>query len=288
MCECGILRKAERFDYFLKGFYHEGIQTNRGFDLWLDMIENYSRLQLTFENDRLPALAGLASYYSSSPGDYLAGIWRTDLVRSLMWARRAQSWHYDVHPRTARTSSGTPTWSWASIRPSEGEISEGVEFVYKGQCVILPDTRLNILDAHCVPTGSSPFGNVAEGFIRLEGAILRAEVIHGLCQEENCHSDQHYLLYPPDGSYTRHEWPFVVDVSCTNPLKKISRDESVVTLILGSCYISSMIQPGERDFLKFTLVLRSKGEDRYERIGLAIIEGEELFKRATVDTITLI
>lgn len=59
-------------------------------DLWLSFIEEYSRLKLTYETDRLPALSGIATRFNQffqakgcSDVD-LAGILRSDLIRSLI------------------------------------------------------------------------------------------------------------------------------------------------------------------------------------------------------------
>lgn len=49
-------------------------------------VEGYAEQQLTFEKDRLPAIAGLAKRVSELTGyTYKAGLCAEDLVRGLAW-----------------------------------------------------------------------------------------------------------------------------------------------------------------------------------------------------------
>ncbi|KAI4937802.1 hypothetical protein J4E85_000238 [Alternaria conjuncta] len=53
---------------------------------WLCVVEYYSKCQLTYEEDRFPALMGLAKYWQViTEDDYVAGTWRRDLVYGLLW-----------------------------------------------------------------------------------------------------------------------------------------------------------------------------------------------------------
>ncbi|CRK48872.1 hypothetical protein BN1723_008230 [Verticillium longisporum] len=81
-------------------------------DLWrVEVVQEYSRLALTFPQDRLIALAGLATAVGRlRPEDqYVAGLWRSSLGEDLLWA---------VQPikASARLSSRpAASWSWGSI-----------------------------------------------------------------------------------------------------------------------------------------------------------------------------
>lgn len=79
------------------------------------ILKEYSQRELTREEDRLPALAGLAARYAQETGyTYLAGLWREDLPRSLLWIMPTL---YDYDPQE-RTSQSTPSWTWASLKTS--------------------------------------------------------------------------------------------------------------------------------------------------------------------------
>ena len=74
---------------------------------WYDVVETYSRANLTFETDKLAALAGLAGLYAERVSAlYLGGLWAAHLPRQFMWAIR---W-----PAKAPESLMAPSWSWAS------------------------------------------------------------------------------------------------------------------------------------------------------------------------------
>lgn len=55
--------------------------------LWADIVRAYSALSLSFEQDKLPALSGVAKYIlKQRPGDeYLVGMWRKTLLVDLRW-----------------------------------------------------------------------------------------------------------------------------------------------------------------------------------------------------------
>ncbi|EWZ30166.1 hypothetical protein FOZG_16335 [Fusarium oxysporum Fo47] len=100
-CECGETTKnnfATKYffthvpktaDYpgAVKGdlFYKHGMRN------WAHLIHRYSRLGLTFEKDRLPALSGMAKAFQTMGSTemkddvYLAGIWKSMLPEALLW-----------------------------------------------------------------------------------------------------------------------------------------------------------------------------------------------------------
>ena len=62
---------------------------------WLDIIEEYSELNFTNHDDRLPALSGLAqrSFKEMPPGTkYLAGLWSHSIIQGVSW-RNAHGSH---------------------------------------------------------------------------------------------------------------------------------------------------------------------------------------------------
>lgn len=92
------------------------------FAVWYRLIRQFSLRNLTFADDRLPAVAGLAATMAKNTGcHYLAGVWREDL-EGLLWhvepaEDTTRSMTYpdllavDHGPRVALV----PTWSWASV-----------------------------------------------------------------------------------------------------------------------------------------------------------------------------
>ncbi|KAH6682764.1 heterokaryon incompatibility protein-domain-containing protein [Halenospora varia] len=55
-------------------------------DEWYPMVERYTRRQLTYSSDTLPALSGIASRISQSyKYSFVAGLWREDIQLGLLW-----------------------------------------------------------------------------------------------------------------------------------------------------------------------------------------------------------
>ena len=76
---------------------------------WLEVVEVYSKANLTKDTDRIPALAGLAELYNEKLHSvYTCGLWYKHLPRQLTWA----VWL----PETPSTSFMASSWSWASVK----------------------------------------------------------------------------------------------------------------------------------------------------------------------------
>jgi hypothetical protein len=79
---------------------------------WLRAAERYSGRRLSFETDKLPAISGLAAAVALTlKDDYLAGLWKGDMIRGLLWRPLSPS----VMNSPDRIPS-IPSWSWASCR----------------------------------------------------------------------------------------------------------------------------------------------------------------------------
>jgi len=76
---------------------------------WYRTVAEYTSRNLTYEEDRLSAVAGIAKRFGMAVNDnYHAGLWRHDMILGLLWRASV-----DV-TRKAR-SARAPSWSWASI-----------------------------------------------------------------------------------------------------------------------------------------------------------------------------
>jgi hypothetical protein len=77
---------------------------------WYRIVFEYSQRGFTYPKDKLPALSGVAQKLADYLGDqYLAGLWRDDLYRGMMWA---PIWGGEI--RRAETYRPL-SWSWSSI-----------------------------------------------------------------------------------------------------------------------------------------------------------------------------
>ncbi|KAF7554401.1 hypothetical protein G7046_g6824 [Stylonectria norvegica] len=137
---------------------------------WYDIIERYSRRSLTIEDDKLPALGGLAARFASvatfnahqslPDNPYLAGIWKEDLLRSLCW--RVD----DRYPIGCTPSAYTaPSWSWASVNTA---------VVYKSAWFRIPEELAIIQGAGVdIESTGNTFGKVTGGWMHLSVIKLR-------------------------------------------------------------------------------------------------------------------
>jgi hypothetical protein len=79
---------------------------------WTSIVTDYTARTLTYDSDRLAALAGYAKLLGTKrPYDeYCSGFWKSELLEQMLWYRTAKS---DPNPRPL--SYYAPSWSWASI-----------------------------------------------------------------------------------------------------------------------------------------------------------------------------
>ncbi|KAG4259317.1 hypothetical protein FPRO03_12993 [Fusarium proliferatum] len=129
---------------------------------WKQVVCLYSQRKLTMKTDKLPAIAGIAEYFSnivaaaSIDSCYLAGLWRTNIIFGLCWQIDARK---DFQRREGQYRA--PTWSWASL-------DAAIWFPSVKYPLATFQNAHVALDSH-----ESPFGKVTGGWI-----LLRARKYH--------------------------------------------------------------------------------------------------------------
>ena len=158
---------------------------------WLDMVESYSRCNLTSNMDKLPALSGIAQAAAKRINDtYLAGIWLEQLNRGLAWL-------CDPYQRKLANTAAeyrAPSWSWASI-------DEPIQFYSPGPFT----SEYEVLSAEITPATSDPFGRVSAGVLTLSGRILELELTPSMRQPARENYDEN------NKTFTVDFWPDRVD-----------------------------------------------------------------------------
>jgi Heterokaryon incompatibility protein (HET) len=135
---------------------------------WKEIIQEYSQRNLTFFDDRLPALAGIATELAKSWNDiYLAGFWKKTITQHLGWYRSESAFRSTRNSKNFEGVDGTnligsPSWSWVTA-PFSVSV-QGCEY---------PDTKL-IDSGVLLESQKSPFGKVKDAFIALEARVLKA------------------------------------------------------------------------------------------------------------------
>jgi hypothetical protein len=224
-CLCSDLTEADPVDSSyqtrprtmqVKREIRPGVQRERSalatrastFQYWYDLVHLYSERTLTFADDKLPGIAGLADHFrhslSSQPSDsslnYLSGLWKEDLLWGLMWRVVGNSTSYIYR---------SPSWSWATLDAGVLHEDMGPSFLPLKHCA-------EVLDARVVVRGLNPFGKATSGKVTLYGPLapLPAAVF-----EKETYKDQ-------PGTYTkkRSRWMFPVvqwDRQMTPPIDSV-------------------------------------------------------------------
>lgn len=166
--DCGIDRQGYN-DYALRYAMlgHRPDTTEKSiYDQWRDLVSQYSRRNLTFETDALPAIGGLATIWSFKckvPDSYLAGMWQSDISRSMLWMC--------VDDKTiARPETYlAPSWSWASIRRTVDWLPSTHTPIY----------RAAVSKVSCTLTDAdNPFGQVTAGHMDVKGLVVHATLVN--------------------------------------------------------------------------------------------------------------
>lgn len=139
-------------------------------EYWRERILTpYSRRILTKPTDKLVALTAVVSRLQSEYGlTYLAGLWKDDLIRELLWYVNRSRRLIDKAP-TCQESFYAPSWSWVSVhapmswRPFRGNDGMHVPLA-------------QVLEASTCPSTLNPLGPVSDGQIKLSALIWQITI----------------------------------------------------------------------------------------------------------------
>ncbi|KAF2262151.1 HET-domain-containing protein, partial [Lojkania enalia] len=135
--------------------------------IWIDLVSEFSRLDLTYESDRLPALSGLAAkFMNTALGDYVAGMWIGALSQQLLYET--------LIPPEAAAQDGSyrpqaPSWSWASI-PLVGE--NGISYKRLLQKSFVACPQFEYVNHTCKILGKNRFGWVKWATLTVKGKCI--------------------------------------------------------------------------------------------------------------------
>ena len=209
---------------------------------WRNVVTHYSRLRLTHEKDRLPAISAIVKRMQRvRKGDvYIAGMWKRTLPHDLCWFTRDGQ----ELARPDRPGTVMPSWSWISTS-SEALYSNGLE------PELSPD---DIFVVHNI-TGPAHIGQVSHASIRLKARFMLVKPIL---------KDRYPFetLEDADGTWGNDGLPVTCfesgwdfDFTTANP--PICIDETFVSVLLSWLH--------ERHY--FGIVLREVANKQFERVG---------------------
>jgi hypothetical protein len=139
--------------------------SNELLDLWRRTVESYSAKHLTNSEDRFPALGGLARLVNHRlTSDYLAGLWRKDLRRCLLWAA------WDDRSCSENDRYIAPSWSWAAVNGP-------IKFVHLGEGSSNTAKGLASIErCQAKLATQDPYGAVRSGTLHLKGHALVCDI----------------------------------------------------------------------------------------------------------------
>jgi len=138
---------------------------------WPAMVEKYSRRKLTYADDKMSALSGLASaVFSRTRDSYFAGLWKYHIIEDLSWRTDTQIEYRIQVPEgfqhvygamlcdvTIPTNYRAPSWSWASLDSHIQYVDLDVNNVVA-----------EFIDCRTFLAGNDHFGRLAGGWIKLK------------------------------------------------------------------------------------------------------------------------
>jgi hypothetical protein len=141
----------------------EPLFSERTFQTWKVLVEDYSKRSLTKPTDKLVAFAGIAKLFQEGTGDeYIAGLWKSRLVEMLNWRVTT--------PGPGAVDYLAPSWSWASVQSS-------VTIEYMP--TIGGNVKLvSVMAIETINREADPTVGVRYGCIKLHGALFPAQWDH--------------------------------------------------------------------------------------------------------------
>lgn len=137
-------------------------------ETWDDICEDFSTRNLSYNQDKLPALAGLAKEFGTRcPSDtYLAGLWSSRIPQQLLWdvIHRVKVGGMDIgdeddtpkQPAQPLTGYVAPSWSWLSVNSpiSMNKVSRFHSLV-------------DIIDFDYRTSTANPYGRIKQASIKI-------------------------------------------------------------------------------------------------------------------------
>ncbi|KAJ4026227.1 hypothetical protein NW752_001166 [Fusarium irregulare] len=158
-------------------------ESNRACRHWMNIVEEYTKRDLTYATDKLPAISGVAEVWAQALDDsYLAGVWLSHLPGALLWTS-AQPHKQPQQP----AEYIAPTWSWASV---VGQIDW-----FDGKMTTI-DQRVVVVSGATTPMyPGARFGQVSSGALVIHGYLQEAALTGELSPTETSISVQPGDMY---------------------------------------------------------------------------------------------
>jgi hypothetical protein len=177
-------------------------------ELWCEAVQQYTRRHLSYRDDRLPAIYGIATVISGLVRDaYIAGLWPVDFARGASWVRDTSfddsTITSDIAWPPPLADPSQPSWSWAAIDgpvlyPHLKDFDVGGSLNHNGSHINLHDLEgaegLNIkyekgllrnftLEIEHISGSSGPFGSFTSSELTIRGVVINITLSESDCDQ---------------------------------------------------------------------------------------------------------
>lgn len=264
--------------------------------VWMNMLESYTNTSATRSNDRLVAIAGLASAYQSSFSEvlkdstYHSAIWTHEIWRQLLWEGRARpdasfpSSHFPTtHPM--------PSWSCASYNGP-------IKYQRTEDRSMLPVKLIKLESA-----GLDKFGRATslwQCVLHLRGALVPMTFIPPAASPSSSHGQTlHTILFPTGYKDAPVDVAWDNSEELDSAAGIASTNKDYVRAVLFQCHprhgtiIGLLLRPsagskgnmGLRRWIRCGLVKKfvNPGQFEYYQLAFRVSRYGETFRRETPD-----
>ncbi|TLD38332.1 HET-domain-containing protein [Venturia nashicola] len=206
----------------IRQMHKERLQDEK-FD-WAQITNAYASRSVTMCRDKLPALSAVAKrYHESSHDQYLAGLWREDLLKQLLWYRTS---HRNMNSPNIRPSVlleyQAPSWSWASLDCSVRS-RQYSSFVAR------------VVSCSVTPATPDPFGMVSEGELVIESPFLLGSVF----------LQSSLAQFRVDDQMVAYVWPDEDDINKREDADTSKSTSAVVIAARGNRHYGLLLRPSK-------------------------------------------
>ena len=262
------------------------------YEIWWDILHEYTGKSLTKDEDRLPAISGIAMRIQAHIGDqYVAGLWRNNLVEDLQWFTSIDSDTEEelLWSRRPKTFVA-PSWSWASV---VCQVSSAKKPMVKWETNWDQEIWSLALDIIHVEIKhrqiNNVYGQAASGKLRVRGRLRHAHL-----SRFRTVRDRGLLLVLEDRQQKILENAIRFDIP--EPYSEPSSRKDLWCLEVSRCIKSQPTpHPPEYDDVIFdrvcfhALVLQPTGlENQYQRVGFAKLTTKTYFDGCDVQTVDIV
>jgi len=234
---------------------------------WSSIIRYYSHRKLSVSSDIFPALEGLAREFNTRLNDtYLAGLWKRDLLRGLLW--KVEGSKPGELPLEA-TPYRAPSWSWASV--FGGIISDSSECVHR-----VGNYHVEIINIQIYLEGDLALGSDVSHYSRITGGSLTLRGRWTSCsrwprfEEGNYDNDSPLFRYSEEGF--GHMFRYI-DYSLDSHYEARHKRGRILSLL----EIASWVQYESNFPVVYFLILESgdSGDEKvFKRAGVVVLHKE--------------